>query len=101
MFLGVLLDGFRRVFQVLGDGYGSLPGSSKGPGRNGIDKKDARTIGRFLMENRDELSQLSVSQDLQDLRDLARERESVSHLITATKGEIRGSYGLPFRSWNP
>jgi len=53
------------------------------------DKKDARTIAKFLMENREEISQLSVSQDLQDLRDLARERESVSHLITATKAEIK------------
>jgi transposase len=53
------------------------------------DKKDARTIARFLMENREENSQLSIPQDLQDLRDLARERESVSHLITATKAEIK------------
>jgi len=53
------------------------------------DKKDARTIAKFLMENRGEVSQLSISPDLQDLRDLARERESVSHLITATKAEIK------------
>jgi transposase len=53
------------------------------------DKKDARTIAKFLMENREEISQLSISQDVQDLRDLARERESVSHLITATKAEIK------------
>jgi len=53
------------------------------------DKKDARTIAKFLMENRKEISQLSISQDLQDLRDLARERESISHLISATKVEIK------------
>jgi transposase len=53
------------------------------------DKKDARTIAKFLMENREEISQLPISQELQDLRDLARERESVSHLITATKVEIK------------
>jgi len=53
------------------------------------DKKDARTIAKFLMENREEISQLSISPDLQDLRDLARERESVSHLITARKAEIK------------
>jgi transposase len=53
------------------------------------DKKDARTIARFLMENKEEISQLSVSPDLQDLRDLARERESISHLISATKVEIK------------
>jgi transposase len=53
------------------------------------DKKDAQTIAKFLMENREEISQLSVSQDLQDLRDLARERESISHLISATKVEMK------------
>jgi transposase len=52
-------------------------------------RKDARTIAKFLMENRKEISQLSVSQDVQDLRDLARERESLSHLIAATKVEIK------------
>jgi len=53
------------------------------------DKKDARTIAKFIKEHKEEISQLSVSQDLQDLRDLARERESVSHLITASKVEIK------------
>lgn len=53
------------------------------------DKKDAKTIAKFFMENREEISQLSVSQDLQDLRDLARERESISHLISATKVEMK------------
>jgi transposase len=53
------------------------------------DRKDARTIAKFLKENQEEISQLSISQDLQDLRDLTRERESVSHLISATKAEIK------------
>jgi transposase len=53
------------------------------------DKKDAMTIARFLMDHHEEISQLSISQDLQDLRDLARERESVSHLMAATKVEIK------------
>jgi transposase len=53
------------------------------------DKKDAQTIAKFVMENREEISQLSVSPDLQDLRDLARERESLSHQISATKVEIK------------
>jgi transposase len=53
------------------------------------DKKDARTIAKFLMQNREEISQLSISQDLQDLRDLARERESLSHMISAIKVEIK------------
>ncbi len=34
------------------------------------DKKDAGTIARFLLDYRQEISQLSVTQDLQDLRDL-------------------------------
>ena len=53
------------------------------------DKKDAKTIAKFLMENGEEISPLSISQDLQDLRDLARERESLSHLISAMKVEIK------------
>ena len=53
------------------------------------DKKDAKTIAKFLRENWEEISQLSISQDLQDLRDLARERESISHLISATKVEMK------------
>ena len=129
MFLRGLFDGLRRIRQIPGDRYRSLPGSPKGPGSNGInrmlshqsflfshhpgvpagvinpllianfakrslrktktDKKDARTIAKFLMENREEICQLSVSQDLQDLRDLPRERESLSHLISATKVEMK------------
>ena len=53
------------------------------------DKKDARTIAKFLLDHRQEVSQLSVSQDLQDLRDLSRERESLCHLISATKVEMK------------
>jgi len=53
------------------------------------DKKDARTIAKFLLDHRQEISQLSVSQDLQDLRDLSRERESLCHLISAIKVEIK------------
>jgi len=53
------------------------------------DKKDAMTIARFLLDHHKEISQLSISQDNQDLRDLSRERESLSHLISATKVEIK------------
>ncbi len=53
------------------------------------DKKDARTIAKFLMGNKEEISQLAISQDLQDLRDLARERESLTQLLSATKVEIK------------
>jgi transposase len=53
------------------------------------DKKDATTIAKFLMVHQDGISQLSISQDLQDLRDMARERESLCHLMAATKTEIK------------
>jgi transposase len=53
------------------------------------DKKDALTIARFLLDHHEEISQLSISQDHQDLRDLSRERESLCHLIAATKVEIK------------
>jgi len=53
------------------------------------DKKDAMTIARFLLDHHEEVSHLSLSQDLQDLRDLSRERESLCHLISATKVEIK------------
>jgi transposase len=53
------------------------------------DKKDALTIARFVLDHHEEISQLSMSQDHQDLRDLSRERESLCHLISATKVEIK------------
>ncbi len=43
----------------------------------------------FLLEHRQEISQLSVSQELQDPRDLSREQESLCHIILATKVEIK------------
>src|SRR5512139_2179240 len=53
------------------------------------DKKDAMTIARFLMDHHEEVSHLSLSQDHQGLRDLSRERESLCHLMSATKVEIK------------
>ena len=53
------------------------------------DKKDAMTIAKFLLDHHEEISQLSITQDHQDLRDLSRERESLCHLISATKVEIK------------
>ncbi len=53
------------------------------------DKKDALTIARFVLDHHEEISQFSISQDHQDLRDLSRERESLCHLISATKVEIK------------
>ncbi len=53
------------------------------------DKKDAGTIAQFAMIHKDSISQLSVTQDLQDLRDLARESESLCQLIFINKTEIK------------
>lgn len=53
------------------------------------DKKDALTIAQFILQHRDTVSQLAVSQGLQDLRDLARERESLLDLMGTTKVEIK------------
>ena len=53
------------------------------------DKKDALTIARFILANKDSVSQVAISQDLQDLRDLARERESLCDQISESKTEIK------------
>lgn len=53
------------------------------------DKKDSLTIARFLLVHKDSIEQFSVSQDTKDFRDIARERESISHLIASTKNEIK------------
>lgn len=53
------------------------------------DRKDAETIARFLLAHSKSISNLDISQDMQDLRDLARERESLCHQLSAVKVEIR------------
>jgi transposase len=53
------------------------------------DKKDSLTIARFLLVHKDSIEQFSVSQDTKDFRDIARERESICHLIASTKNEIK------------
>jgi transposase len=53
------------------------------------DKKDAKTIAQFIHAHKDSVTQLAISQDLQDMRDMARERESLCHQISAAKVEIQ------------
>ena len=60
------------------------------------DKKDATVIAQFLLVHRESLSQLSFSQDVQDLRDLARERESLITLTSALKNDIRRMLQITF-----
>jgi transposase len=52
------------------------------------DKKDAKTIASFLLIHRDSIHQMNISEEFQDIRDLSRERVSLSHQISATKVEI-------------
>src|SRR4030043_2422778 len=53
------------------------------------DKKDAKTIAQFILAHRNSVTQLAISQDLQDMRDMARERESLCHQISTAKVEIQ------------
>ncbi len=53
------------------------------------DKKDASTMAQFILAHRESVKQLAVSQDQQDIRDMARERESLCHQMSAAKVEIR------------
>ena len=53
------------------------------------DKKDALTIAQFLLLHKDSLSKAAPKQDLQDIKDLAREKESIGDLIAALKNDIR------------
>lgn len=53
------------------------------------DKKDAMSIAQFLLVHKESINQLSLSQDMQDFRDIARERESVGHMLSAHKVEIK------------
>ena len=60
------------------------------------DKKDAGTIAQFILAHKDSVRQLAVSQDLQDIRDMARERESLCHQISSAKVEIRRLLHITF-----
>lgn len=53
------------------------------------DKKDALTIARFLFLNRESIEKLPSSQTTTDLRDLARERESILKMIASMKNDIK------------
>lgn len=52
------------------------------------DKKDAKTIASFLLNHRDSISQMNISEEFQDIRDLSRERASLSQQISTAKVEI-------------
>ena len=60
------------------------------------DKKDALTIAQFLLAHREELSRIAYSQNDQDLKDLAREREALAVMIAGLKNDTRRILQLTF-----
>ena len=60
------------------------------------DKKDASTIAQFLLAHEDSLCKVTFSQDLEDLKDLARERESLIVLLSALKNDIKRMLQITF-----
>jgi transposase len=60
------------------------------------DKKDAMTIAQFLLMHRSKLSQVSYSQNSQDLKDFARERESLAVMIVGLKNDVRRLLQMSF-----
>jgi transposase len=60
------------------------------------DKKDALTIAQFLLAHHRKLSHVSYSQSSQDLKDLARERESLAVMIAGLKNDVRRLLQMTF-----
>jgi transposase len=59
------------------------------------DKKDAMSIAQFLLVYLDTINQLSLSQDLQDFRDIARERESVATCSVPIRSRSKDCFRVP------
>ncbi len=60
------------------------------------DKKDAVVIAQFLLLKKDSLSQNLLSPDSADLRDLARQRESLLDQMTAIKSDFKRVLTITF-----
>lgn len=60
------------------------------------DKKDAMVIAQFLLMHKDVLVKAEPSQSFQDLKDLARERESLTVLMSALKNDIKRMLQITF-----
>lgn len=60
------------------------------------DKKDAMVIAQFLLVHKDALVKAEPSERLQDLKDLARERESLTVLMSALKNDIKRMLQITF-----
>jgi transposase len=59
------------------------------------DKKDAMSIAQFLLVHGESISHLSLSQDLQDFRDIARERESVATCSVPIRSRSKDCFRVP------
>ena len=60
------------------------------------DKKDALMIAQFLLMNKTSLVQHTLSSEMSDLRDIARQRESLVDQMTAVKHEIKRLLNITF-----
>jgi len=60
------------------------------------DKKDALTIAQFLLAHGEGLSKIGYSQNGRDLKDLARERESLAVMIAGLKNDTQRFLQLTF-----
>ncbi len=60
------------------------------------DKKDAMSIAQFILLHSDTLMETEQSELFQDLKDFAREHESLTSLIAAMKNDIRRMLQITF-----
>jgi transposase len=60
------------------------------------DKKDAFVIAQYLFEKQGSLSHSALSSDITDLRDLARQRESLVDQMSAIKTDIKRVLSVSF-----
>ncbi len=60
------------------------------------DKKDALVIAQFILIHKDSLTQLVLSSEISDLRDISRQRESLVDQMTAVKHEIKRLLNITF-----
>jgi transposase len=60
------------------------------------DKKDARVIAQYIIEQREVYAQRVISSDIADLRDLLRQRESLVDQMNAQKVDIKRILSVTF-----
>jgi len=60
------------------------------------DRKDATVIANFLRLHQDAVHQLNASEEIADLRDLARQRESLGRQMTALKNDLKRLLSITF-----